>query len=304
MKQNAETLETRVGVTQPVKLSNILFATDFSAASERALDYVLAIARRYESHLYVVHAIRPDMHQPVPPDPFNAALELARPAAEWEMASLLISGRLRGVSHEVLLEEGGIWPVLSRVIKEKDIDLVVLGSHGRTGARKFFLGSVAEEVFRLAQCPVLTVGPKASDQPPEQEEFRQILYPTDFSPASERALPYALSLAQEHQAHLTLLHVAPDIDRVSSKSLGKLREFFIHRLEKLVPPYTELWCEPEFAVGFGPPVDGVLEVAMARKYDLIVLGIRGDGALASHLPANKAYKIVCQAPCPVLTVRG
>lgn len=304
MKQNAETAETSVGISKPVRLRNLLLATDFSAASEKALNYALAIARRYDSHLYLVHAIRPDMYQPVPPDPFGAALELTRPAAEWEMASLLISGRLRGVPHEVLLEEGGIWPVLSRVIKEKDIDLVVLGTHGRTGPRKLFLGSVAEEVFRLAQCPVLTAGPRISNQPPYEEEFRHILYATDFSPASERALPYALSLAQEHQAHMTLLHVVQDIDAVSAKSIGELKEFFIHQLEKLVPSDTEQWCEPEFEVALGPAVDGILEVATARKSDLIVLGIQGDGALASHLPTNKAYKIVCQAPCPVLTLRG
>lgn len=304
MKGNAEAVETSVGVAKRIRLRNLLFATDFSTASERALNYALAIARRYEARLYVVHAIRPDTYQLVPPDPFGAALEFTRPAAEQEMASLLISGRLRGVPHEVLLEEGGIWPVLSRVIKEKDIDLVVLGTHGRTGARKLFLGSGAEEVFRSTHCPVLTVGPRASDQPSEQEEFRRILYPTDFSPASERALPYALSLAQEHQAHLVLLHVAQDIDEVSTKSIGKVREFFIHQLEKLVPPDTELWCEPEFALAFGPPVDRILEFVTARKSDLVVLGVQGDGPLASHLPTNKAYKIVCQAPCPVLTVRG
>jgi nucleotide-binding universal stress UspA family protein len=304
MEEKAETVGTTVEGIKPVRLRNVLFATDFSAASERALNYALAIARRYESHLYVAHVIRPDMYQPLPPDPFVPALELSRPTAEQEMANLLISARLRGVSHEVLLEEGGIWPALSRMIKEKNIDLVVLGTHGRTGAGRILLGSVAEEIFRLAQCPVLTVGPKASDQPPVEGDFRHILYPTDFSPACESALPYALSLAQEHQARLTLLHVAQDIDGVSAKSLSESREFLIHRLEKLVPPGAELWCEPESAVGFGPPVEGILQVATARKSDLIVLGIRGDGGLLGHLLSNKAYKIVCQAPCPVLTVRG
>ncbi len=220
------------------------------------------------------------------------------------MANLLISGRLRGVPHEVLLEEGGIWPTLSRIITEKNIDFVVLGTHGRTGAGRILLGSVAKEIFRLARCPVLTVGPRDSDQPPVGEGFRHILYATDFSPASETALPYALSLAQEHQARLTLLHVAQDIDGVSAKSISNSREFFIHRLGKLVPPGTELWCEPESAVGFGPPVEGILQIATARKSELIVLGIRGDGAVLRHLLSTKAYKIVCQAPCPVLTVRG
>ena len=303
MREQRETVGTIREGTKPVRLRNILFATDYSAASERALNYALAIARRYDSHLHVVHVIGPDAYQVVPPDPFGAALELVRSGAEQEMANLLISGRLRGVTHSVSVEDGAIWPVLSRLIPERGIDLVVLGTHGRTGAKKLFLGSVAEEVFRLAQCPVLTVGPKASDEPPEEEKLRHILYATDFGPASENALPYAVSLAEEHQARLTLMHVAEDFDEVSGKDIGKLREFFSAQLEKLVPPGSELWCDPEVVVAFGPPVERILEFATHQKPDLMVLGIQGNGALLGHLPTTKAYKIVCQAPCPVLTVR-
>jgi nucleotide-binding universal stress UspA family protein len=304
MSEKAESVLTPVELREPIRLRNILLATDFSSASGAALNYALAIARRYESQLYVAHVIRPDAYQLVPPESAAATLELVRRSAEQSMADLLISGRLRGIPHQVLLEQGELWTVLSKLIQENDIDLVVVGTHGRTGVQRVVLGSVAEQIFRLSDRPVLTVGPNAPDEAPEEVELKSIIFATDFSPTAERALAYALSLAQEHQAHLTLLHVVQDFDGVSDKSIARVREFFTHRLQRLLPPGADLWCEPEFAVWFGTPVEGILEVASTQQAQLIVLGVRSGPVLVGHLPPAKAYRIVCQARCPVLTVRG
>jgi len=297
-------LRNKVNGSRPVKLDNILFATDFSPASEAALGYALAIARRYDSKLFVAHVIRPDVYQMLPPENLAGVLEQIRHYAEQEMANLLISGRLRAIPHEILLEQGDLWPILSGMMEKNDIDLVVVVTRGRTGVQKLLLGSVAEEIFRLSHRPVLTVGPTVSGRAPEETQLREIIYATDFTPVAEQAAAYALSLAQEHQAHLTLLHVVRDVDRVSPENVARLREFFTKRLEKIVPPETDLWCDPEFAVSFGAPAEGVLEVAKSRHADLIVLGVRGAASFVGHLPPATAYKIVCQAPCPVLTVRG
>jgi nucleotide-binding universal stress UspA family protein len=292
-----------IGAMTPVTIRNILFATDFSTASERALNYALAVARRYEARIHAVHIIRPDSFQMLPPDALTATRALIRRSAEEEMADLLVSGRFRGIAHQALVEEGELWSVLSGIIERNAIDLLVLGTHGRTGVQKVLLGSVAERVFRLAECPVLTVGPTVTDQAPEEEDFHSILFATNFTPTSERALAYALSLAQEHQARLTLLHAVQDLDNVSPRSIETLRQFFLRRLEKLVPPGTDLWCEPEFVVTFGSPVESILQEATDTNADLIVLGIRGTSPLG-HLPPAKAYRIVSEADCPVLTVRG
>jgi nucleotide-binding universal stress UspA family protein len=297
-------LRTKVNSKRPVKLDNILFATDFSPASETAFGYALAIARRYDSKLFVAHVIRPDVYHMLPPENLAGVLEQIRRYAEQEMANLLISGRLRGIPHQILLEQGQLWTVLSGMMERNDIDLIVVGTRGRTGVQKLLLGSVAEEIFRLSQRPVLTVGPTVSGRAPEETQLRQIVYATDFTPAAEQAAAYALSLAQEHQAHLTLLHVVRDADKVSPESIARLQEFFVKRLEKIVPPETNLWCDPEFAVAFGVPAEGILEIAKNRHADLIVLGVRGVPSFAGHLPPATAYKVVCQAPCPVLTVRG
>ncbi len=287
-----------------VELSNIVVATDFSPASERALSYALAIARRYDSHVYVAHAIRPDLYTLTPPEASHGMIDLVRQAAEQEMAALLISGRLREVPHQAVIEEGDVWTVISGIASRYDADLLVLGTHGRTGFEKMFLGSVAERVFRLSALPVLTVGPGVAKQPPTEVELKHIVFATDFTTNSRTALPYALSLAQEHQASLTLLHVVENTEDLSTETITHLRQFFTERLSGMLPPGSDLWCYPEFLVSFGPSVDRILEACQSVEADLLVLGIRGGGAAVGHLPHANAYRIVCQAACPVLTVRG
>ncbi len=287
-----------------VDFNTIIVATDFSPASERALSYALAIAHRYDSHVYVVHAIRPDLYTLTPPEASGGMVELVRQAAEQEMASLLVSGRLREVPHQAVVEEGEVWTVLADLASRHDADLIVLGTHGRTGFEKMFLGSVAERVFRLAERPVLTVGPEVAKQAPEEVELKHIIYATDFSPNSRRGLPYALSLAQEHQATLSLFHVVENSEGLSPETVSHLRQFFTERLQALLPPGADLWCYPEFVVSFGNPVERILEVVESSGADLLVLGIRGGGTAVGHMPPANAYRIVCQAACPVLTVRG
>jgi len=287
-----------------IALQNILLATDFSSASDAALEYALAIARRYDARVYVAHVIRPDVYQLVPPEAMTAAIENAQRYAEQEMANLLISGRLRSVAHQVLLGRGGVWPVLAEMSERHGIDLVVVGTHGRTGIRKLLLGSAAEEIFRMAVTPVLTVGPRVSSHPPREVGLRSILLAVDLTPISERAAAYAISLAQEHQAKLTLLHVVRDAVESTPQNEALLKEYFVRRMQAMVPEEATLWCDPEFAVEFGDAADNILRLAGEHEVDLIVLGVRRTATFAGHLPPATAYKIVCQAQCPVLTVRG
>jgi nucleotide-binding universal stress UspA family protein len=308
-ERNFPSATSVAGVPDPqssarISLRNILFATDFSSVSSAALNHALSIARRYDSRLYVAHVIRPEAYQLVPPEAVASVTEHAQRYAEQQMAQLLVSGRLRDIPHQVLLEHGDLWSVLSHTIEKHEIDLIVVGTHGRTGVRKLLLGSAAEQIFRLAPCPVLTVGPKAPAEIPEEADLRGILYATDFTPHSDRATAYAFSLAQEHQAHLNLLHVIQGAADVSAPAMAKLTEFFLRQLQQLMPDEAEMWCEPEFLLEFGTPADEILKAAAQRHADLIVLGVRRSATFAGHLPPATAYKVVCQAPCPVLTIRG
>ncbi len=293
-----------IGPETRVSLRNVLFATDFSSSSEAALPYALSVARAYDAQVYIAHVIRPDLFQMVPPEEAIPLHESTKRHAEEQMAQLLVSGKFRDVPHRVLIREGALWPVTQSFIEEHAVDLVVVGTHGRTGARKLLLGSAAEEIFRLSPCPVLTVGPHVSGAPPERAHIRRLLLATDFSIQAERATNYALSLAQEHEAHITLLHVVKDARDLSDHNRAVLKEFFTRRLQGLVPQGVDLWCEPSIRVEFGDPSELILNSALQEQADLLVMGIRRSGNFSGHLPPATAYKVVCQSRCPVLTVRG
>lgn len=289
-----------------VTFRNILFLTDFSEPSEAALPFAMAVARAYGSKILAMHIVRPDPLLYSTPAAVGLVDELQEDKAKAEMER--VTSNLAGLPHETIIEWGtGIWPSVEQAIKNYEIDLIVLGTHGRTGAEKLLLGSVAEEIFRLSPKPVLTIGPAVRNSAHHGARFHNVLFATDFSKHSLAALPYALSLAQENQARLTLLNVIPESkashDRAMNETDGTT---LLSRLNQLVPEEASLWCQPEALVEKGDPATGILDTAKRRGVDLIVLGVR-DAAnhlgAATHLRRAIAHKIVAHALCPVLTIR-
>jgi len=250
---------------QSVGFKQVLIATDFSPASERALAYGLAIARRCGSTLSVVHAIPTESREPIPLDPLPRELDRRQLDAEEQMKHLGQKAQINDIEYHLLLDQGPVWDVLSSVIEHQHTDLLVVGTRGRCGLTKLALGSVAEEVLRLATCPVLTVGPNAFPAESGRAEFRQILFATDFGPASAKAFPYALSLAEVYRAKLVLLHMVPPMPspdlgpaaygpavygaEVLTKWQGTTRDESARKLRKLIPPNTKLAADPEYVVG-------------------------------------------------------
>jgi nucleotide-binding universal stress UspA family protein len=291
-------------LTDRVSLNKILVTTDFSEASDRALDYAIALARRYDARIYLAHVITPDPFQFAEPQLAQATYEKVRQAAEEGITNILISGKLRGVPHEVLLEEGNVWPILEKLIREHEIDLVVSGTHGRGKVQKMLIGSVAEEIFRRANPPVLTVGPAASGESQKEVALTHILLATDFGTGAEKAAAYAFSLAQEHNAAVTLLHVVETATTYTEESVARREAINQVRMKELMPEGAEDWCKPQFRVTFGSAVQDILAVARQCQADLIVMGAKGRNSLAGHAPLTIAYNVVTKATCPVLTVRG
>jgi nucleotide-binding universal stress UspA family protein len=188
-----------------VQLNNVLFATDFSSAAGAAVPYATALARHYGAQLYALH-VRPQAVNPMaPPESWKSLEEAAEIQADQEKQKLVQT--FAGIPIQVLIREGDLWSNLEAIIKENKVDLIVIGTRGRSGIGKFLLGSAAEEIFRQAPCPVLTVGPHSTAELEASGEFTRILLATDFSPESTAAASYAISLAQEYQACLTLMHV-------------------------------------------------------------------------------------------------
>ena len=253
---------------------------------------------------------------PVDPVVFGSIYEQAHSGAQEKIQGL--SDRLKGFPHQTYIRHGKVCDALSEIIREQEIDLVVAGTHGRTGLGKLMMGSVAEEIFRQAASPVLTVGPRvASTQGvresrhdhellPLQIKFRQIFCATDFNPDSTQTVRYAVSLAREFQARLTLLHVIEDYGDRLHEHPGPI-EIALRKLEELLPVDTELRYPPELLAEYGTPAELILQTANERDTDLIVLGVQaaaGHLSAATHLSGSTAHKVVVGANCPVLTVRG
>ncbi|HXJ14054.1 MAG TPA: universal stress protein [Candidatus Limnocylindrales bacterium] len=287
-----------------VSISKIMVTTDFSEISDRALDYAIALARRYDARIYLAHVITPDPFQFAEPQLAQATYEKVRQSAEEGITNILISGKLRGVPHEVLLEEGNVWPNLELLVARNEIDLLVVGTHGRGKIQKLLIGSVAEEIFRKTDCAVLTVGPAVMSPNLKEVELNHILFATDFGPGAEKAAAYAFSLAQEHNATLTLLHVIESAAAYTEEGVARQRELNVVRMKQLMPAGTENWCKPDFRATFGAPVEEILIAARESKADLIVMGAKARKSLAGHAPLTIAYNVVTKATCPVLTVRG
>lgn len=306
MLKTEKSLESKLAPeSKLVKLEKILVGTDFSAASERALEYALSLARHYEAKIYLAHVITSDANVMLARELTATTHEKAARDAQERMGQILISGRLREVPHEILIELGALWPTMQTLIEKQQIDLVMVGTNGAGSLQKILIGSGAEEIFRQAKCPVLTVGPAIKGEVPRDVEFKNILFATDFGVGAEREAAYAFYLAQENQANLTLLHVVRHAEDYSDQGLSLKRDAITHELAELVPAGGELWCKPEFRMRLGEPVHEILEMAREKKADLIVMGAkRGTGLAAGHVPRTVAYRVVCGAPCPVLTVRS
>jgi nucleotide-binding universal stress UspA family protein len=281
--------------TTPAAINNIVVATDFSPSSNTALLYSLGIARRNHAKVWIIHVIGDTFFSS---DTQQRAVDDAWREGHRRMTEHFIAGNLDGVQHKLIVEQGPIFEVLTRIVDERNAELLVVGTRGRSRIGKLLLGSVAESIFRQATCPVITVGPKTDSQL-SPEGPKRILFCTGFSRHSLEAGKLALGFGEQQDTELILLHVAPEpTDREAYKHDA------IRRLAAVVPPDLKLAKPPRLLVEFGSPVERILAVAQKQRPDLIVLGVRQPEGFTRRLLWATAYGVVTNAPCPVLTVRS
>ena len=294
-------------VAAGITIRNILFPTDFSLSSELALPYATTLARRYGAGVYLAHVLSAEAPIPFEAEPLPAEYDAERHRVERQMSHLLNSDVLSGLRAEPVLEKGELWAALEDVIRRRAIDLIVSGTHGREGVSKLILGSAAEQIYRQSPVPVLLIGPAAAPDLLSEGRFARVMFATDLSPASLAALPMAVSMAQENHAELVLLHIvhpagsvpvefdAGDLtEQLCASALERLRQIAAHC------GYDNMRTHVE--VGFA--LEGILRNAAEMRASLIVLGVRPTAPrVRSHIPWAIAHRVVCEARCPVLTVR-
>ena len=302
-----------------VEIARILCPVDLSDHSRHALDTAVAFARWYDAHVSVmyVRAIATPMLAPGPYAGLEAFPPLSwteeeRLEAQQAVDAFVAADRAAGARIDtVLREEVNVAGAIAGQAGMQGTDLVVMGTHGRSGFERLLLGSVTEKVIRIAACPVLTVPPHASDSVPRTASaLDRILCAVDFSETSARVLSFASSLAATCGATLTVLHVLellPEVTEMPSFDMSGYRatrfeEAGTH-LAALLTPEVRHACKTQELLIAGKPGREILRVAADQQAGLVVVGSRGRGALDRLVFGSTAAHVVRHAVCPVMTIR-
>ncbi|HEY7187831.1 MAG TPA: universal stress protein [Vicinamibacterales bacterium] len=294
-----------------IQIRRILCPVDFSDISQHALDHAAAIAHWYDATLTLLFVFPNLPAMDLPPLVLEDADRERLLVAMRRMADRVPA---RAALDYRVCDAPYIHDEIVAQAAATDADLLVLGTHGRSGFQRLFLGSVTEKVIRKAACPTLVVPPRAPDRDAEAPvEFRRILCPVDFSESSLDALALAINLAEEADGRLTLLHVVEWPRRVSQEpttfdvDLTRLRESALvdarRRLHELIPEQARTYCTVETAVVEGAPHETIVRQAAEQRCDLIVMGVHGRGAIERLVFGSTTHQVIRSAACPVLIAR-
>lgn len=285
-----------LSVRPRLALKKIVVETDFSPASEMALQYAIGIARHYGSKIDLIHAVEPAPH----PHPTGENGTNGKNFAAAEEKLRLEAEKCHEVECSQWLLAGTALDVVERLVSFDQADLVVVATHGGKGFRKLATGSAAEHFFRHVQCPVMAVGPLVTSWNPLWDP-KHVLLATDLQSDEAVAGKCAVLLAREHAAQLALLYVArPSLAPFPQDQQTIARPNFQSRLRELLSYKPELDYPAEFWVEFSDdPVAEILRVARERAIDLIVLSVHRQEPWGFHF-VHEAYRLVAEAPCPIL----
>ncbi len=297
--------------------SSILVPTDFSEHAERALQYAFAFAKQFEGTLHFAHVVDATMLTGVRGDDMSLGgagvvelLQTMQDYSEGKLAELMDRASREGISASKHLVVGNPTTELLRLIDSTGSTLVILATHGRSGFQRFVFGSVAERIVRESAVPVLSVKQREHDfvAAGSKLAIKRVLYPTDFSDFSKKALPFAESLARQFGATLVLFHATevpvmlPDALPEAAMQLGPQLEAeaktLIDNMRQGIPGINV-----EAEVRIGPAASEISAFAQSTEVDVIVVPTHGRSGLSRMLFGSVAEKVVRLAKCPVLTIR-
>jgi nucleotide-binding universal stress UspA family protein len=291
-----------------LKINRILCPIDFSEFSVKAYDHAQSLAWHYKAGLLLEHVTEslPPMYPYYAfPDAYVEISQQLRSNAEQQLQEFAKTHTRPGVGPECSVHEGAVANVILDLAEVQAVSLIVMGTHGLRGIDRVLLGSVTDKVLRKAHCPVLAVRKPAHDLVTQSGildviPLQRILCCTDFSDPSEQALEYAVSLAREYEAELTLLHVLEGVAESADieDEIGKAKA----SLEKCLSLETDKNYKTKTLVRIGSPYQQIIELALESRTDLIVMGVRGRNALDLAVFGSTTYRVVQLGPCPVLVV--
>ena len=291
-----------------LEIKLILCPVDFSEFSVRAYRHALSVAKHYRAKLVALHIVElwryPSLSF-VPPGPaYDETCQAFCEKGEQQLRELVRSNTRDAPPTELLVEQGNAADAILSVAARMRADVIVTGTHGRRGYDRMMLGSVAERVMRNAPCPVLVVNKPpdgfsaASNEVGQEHRLHRILFCTDFSENSERALNYAISATTEYDAELTLLHVLEEKPAKADQAIAAAGQ----QLERLIPVEMRKRLNTRSAVRVGKPYQQIIQFAKEAHADIVAMGVRGRGSLDLAVFGSTTYRVIQLGPCPVLAV--
>jgi nucleotide-binding universal stress UspA family protein len=296
------------GVSKMIKVERILCPTDLSRESDEALRYAVALARVYEAKLVLLHCSERDS-LPGEEDDEKTRTQMNRLFVESLVPHLGLA-TLNKLNWHGLLRTN-VHHIGNAIVREavtQQIDLIVMQSRRRPRAA-VLLGSTAETVCRYAPCPVLVTHPLEREwvsMSSGEIDLKRVLIAHDFSRDSETAMKFGLSLAQEYQAEVHLMHVLatkgheePELAWSSSNS-GTAYTFTARKLQETLPKEVSLWCKFVNVVRCGKVHGEILNYAKEHEIDLICMGVSGSDWSIEKLLGSNVDRVLREAPCPAL----
>ena len=322
---------------QPKK---IMCAIDFSDFTSEVLVYSIALCKKFHAKLFLVHIVA-DVNITLAHSNLVIDRELLQDEHNSE-AQEFLENLVKDVTieHEIVISVGDPADKISRLALQKNIDMVITATHGKSGIKRLLIGSVTEELIKTINCPLLVLCTQELEYIPldnYEMKLKKILVGCDFSPDSKLAFDYGLSLAQEFQAELYLTHVIKPTEHIELKSSDyinvlprdyvnwrsqdyfeiqqkvteknreehkKLRDRLERQLHHMLPEECQSWCTPHTSLLNGEPYKELIEYAKDQGIDMIVLGIRGHTLWEKLMVGSTTDRIIRHAPCPVLAVRA
>jgi nucleotide-binding universal stress UspA family protein len=296
------------------QFQNILCPVDFSDPSRKALRHAAALARRYGSDLTVLYV--EDVLLAAARSEVNRHAATVR-SPEEDLRTFVNGAGVEAANVNVRSAAGNVVDRILDHARDRQSDLIVIGTRGRSGVARAILGSVADRVLRQAECPVMTVPPTGEDVAGKLDAtfFNPILCASDFSASCKKALDVGLWVGEQEGARVILLNVmqwptslpTAGVPPATINALPTRRELEWEARERLVaalPTDTSHRYRPEVMVESGRPSDVILRIAVDEAVTLIVMGVTSRGAFDQMIFGSTIRSVIQAAHCPVLSVRA
>jgi nucleotide-binding universal stress UspA family protein len=293
-----------------LEIKLILCPIDFSEFSVRAYQHALSLAEHYRAKLVAQHIVElwrhPDAGFVASAELYEEYIQALHESGKKQLQEFVENHTHDEIQPELVVQQGIAPDSILLFAQAQKTDVIVMGTHGRRGFDRLMLGSVTDRVMRRAPCPVLAVGKQSHDSMAAGEDrnrprhLSRILFCTDFSENSERALNYAISATAEYDAELTLLHVLEEVSNSTKKEEAVWRAK--EQLDRLIPSEARKILKIKTAARIGKPYEQIIQLALEAQIDMVTMAVRGRGALDLAVFGSTTYRVLQLGSCPVLAV--